>query len=401
MPQAYHIALPEQLRGTVTLPASKSISARALIIAALAGNAQLENLSDCDDTTVLRRALAERSPEIDIHAAGTAMRFGTAFFAVTPGEHILTGTARMQQRPIRLLVSALKTLGADISYVGAEGFPPLRICGRQLEGGSVCIPADVSSQYISALLLVAPTMRRGLTLHLEGEVVSTPYINMTLNLMRYFGAKADWRDEHTLEVLPVAYNAGQAFHVEPDWSGASYWYELMALSPEKEACIHLPGLREDSVQGDSVVRKLFEPLGVKTTFTEEGITLTQMAPEGELMTDFTMCPDLAQTPFPLRRTAKPENQGDRPHRGAAKRTGEAGKKGGSQRPRDVVRRQRDSARSASRHRHLRRPPHGNGLRAVCLLFQESRDSKPGGRCQILSGFLGRPEGYRRTDYVYR
>lgn len=143
MPQAYHIALPEQLRGTVTLPASKSISARALIIAALAGNAQLENLSDCDDTTVLRRALAERSPEIDIHAAGTAMRFGTAFFAVTPGEHVLTGTARMQQRPIRLLVSALKTLGADISYVGAEGFPPLRICGRQLEGGSVCIPADV------------------------------------------------------------------------------------------------------------------------------------------------------------------------------------------------------------------------------------------------------------------
>ena len=120
----------------------------------------------------------------------------------------------MQQRPIRLLVSALKTLGADISYVGAEGFPPLRICGRQLEGGSVCIPADVSSQYISALLLVAPTMRRGLTLHLEGEVVSTPYINMTLNLMRHFGAKADWRDEHTLEVLPAAYNAGQAFHVD-------------------------------------------------------------------------------------------------------------------------------------------------------------------------------------------
>lgn len=295
MPQAYHIALPDHLRGTVTLPASKSISARALIIAALAGNAQLENLSDCDDTTVLRRALAERSPEIDIHAAGTAMRFGTAFFAVTPGEHILTGTARMQQRPIRLLVSALKTLGADISYVGAEGFPPLRICGRQLEGGSVCIPADVSSQYISALLLVAPTMRRGLTLHLEGEVVSTPYINMTLNLMRYFGAKADWRDEHTLEVLPAAYNAGQAFHVEPDWSGASYWYELMALSPDKEACVHLPGLRENSVQGDSVVRKLFEPLGIKTTFTEEGITLTKMAPEGELLTDFTMCPDLAQT----------------------------------------------------------------------------------------------------------
>lgn len=295
MSESYHISLPNHLQGTISLPASKSISARALIIAALAGDTHLENLSDCDDTLVLRRALSERSAEIDIHAAGTAMRFGTAFFAVTPGEHVLTGTARMQQRPIRLLVDALRTLGADIEYVCNAGFPPLRIRGRHLEGGQVSIPANVSSQYISALLLVAPTMKRGLTLQLEGEVVSTPYIDMTLNLMQQFGAQAAWRDDHTLEVLPVPYEAGHTFQVEPDWSGASYWYELVALSPDGAACIHLPGLRPKSVQGDSVVCSLFEPLGVKTTFTPNGITLTKAAAGKDLLTDFTKCPDLAQT----------------------------------------------------------------------------------------------------------
>ena len=292
----YSLYAPQHFDTTIGLPASKSISNRALIIHALShGNIMPRHLSDCDDTEVMLHALQNMPPVIDIKAAGTAMRFLTAYLSVTPGEHIITGTDRMKHRPIGILVDALRYLGADITYEGDEGYPPLRIKGKALEGGPLEIAGNVSSQYISALLLVAPTMRRGLTLHLEGEVVSTPYINMTLNLMRYFGAKADWRDEHTLEVLPAAYNAGQAFHVEPDWSGASYWYELMALSPDKEACVHLPGLRENSVQGDSVVRKLFEPLGVKTTFTEEGITLTKMAPEGELLTDFTMCPDLAQT----------------------------------------------------------------------------------------------------------
>lgn len=295
MPQSYHISLPQTLDAAVTLPASKSISARAMIIAALAGNAQLRNLSDCDDTQVLRRALGERKPEIDIHAAGTAMRFGTAFFSVTPEEHTLTGTARMQQRPIRLLVDALRVLGADIEYVNAEGFPPLRIKGKQLAGGAVSIPADVSSQYISALLMIAPTMKEGLTLELEGEVVSTPYINMTLNLMHTFGAKARWCDDHTLEVLPEFYKPGVCFDVEPDWSAASYWYELVALSPDAGATVHLPGLRAQSVQGDSIVKDLFKPLGVETTFTSSGITLKKCAPCDTLLSDFTTCPDLAQT----------------------------------------------------------------------------------------------------------
>ena len=295
MPEIYHISLPASWRGTVSLPASKSISARAMIIAALAGQTQLENLSDCDDTQVLRRALRKRTPEIDIHAAGTAMRFGTAFFAVTPGEHVLTGTARMQQRPIRLLVDALRALGADIEYAGNEGFPPLRIRGRQLEGGEVNIPAHVSSQYISALLLVAPALKRGLTLRLEGEVVSTPYIDMTLNLMRFFGAQANWRDGHTIEVRPVPYESGHTFRVEPDWSAASYWYELVALSPDAGARVELPGLLPQSVQGDSVVSSLFAPLGVATEFTSTGITLTKQPAAGELLSDFTRCPDLAQT----------------------------------------------------------------------------------------------------------
>lgn len=295
MSQSYHISLPQTLDATVTLPASKSISARAMIIAALAGDAQLRNLSDCDDTQVLRRALGERKPEIDIHAAGTAMRFGTAFFSVTPEEHTLTGTVRMQQRPIRLLVDALRALGADIEYVKAEGFPPLRIKGKHLAGGVVSIPANVSSQYISALLMVAPAMKEGLTLKLEGEVVSTPYINMTLNLMQTFGAKARWCDNHTLEVLPVSYQSGVCFDVEPDWSAASYWYELVALSPDAGATVRLPGLRAQSVQGDSIVKDLFKPLGVETTFASSGVTLKKCAPCDKLLSDFTTCPDLAQT----------------------------------------------------------------------------------------------------------
>lgn len=295
MTTTYAITLPAQLRGTVNLPASKSISARALVVSALAGNCRLENLSDCDDTRVLRRALDEQLPEIDILAAGTAMRFSTAYFAVTPGSHVITGTARMKQRPIRLLVDALRQLGADIEYVENEGFPPLRVTGRTLEGGAVSIPANVSSQYISALLMVAPTMARGLRLTLEGDVVSTPYINMTLSLMRTFGAQADWVDARTLLVQPGGYVGGRTFSVEPDWSAASYWYELVALSPDPAATVTLPGLQRDSWQGDSVVWRLFEPLGVQTTFTPEGAVLRKAAPTDAVVDDFTACPDLAQT----------------------------------------------------------------------------------------------------------
>lgn len=291
----YSVSLPARLCGTVALPASKSISARALVISALAGAPEPEGLSDCDDTRVLRHALAERPDVVDIHAAGTAMRFSTAYFAATAGTHTVTGTDRMQRRPIGVLVDALRRLGAGIDYAGAEGFPPLRVTGHRLHGGTLCIPAHVSSQYVSALLMVAPLMTGGLTLCLEGEIVSTPYIDMTLSLMRAYGAQAAWDDARTLCVEAGGYRSDVRFSVEPDWSAASYWYELVALSSDPGARIVLPGLRPESVQGDSAVSGRFAALGVGTAFTPEGAVLAKVAPTGALETDFTACPDLAQT----------------------------------------------------------------------------------------------------------
>ena len=295
----YQLTFPQSLTGTIVLPASKSISARALIMGALAGNCSLSNLSDCDDTRVLRKALGERLPEIDIMAAGTAMRFSTAYFATCTGEsHVITGTARMQQRPIQVLVDALRQLGADIEYVGNEGFPPLRITGKTLKGGEVELPANVSSQYISALLMIGPTLEKGLHLHLIGEVVSRPYIDMTLGLMKEFGAQASWSSEQDIFVAPHPYTAGMDFCVEPDWSGASYWYEAMALSPDAKARITLPALRENSWQGDSAVCRLFRQLGVDTHFEKSVAILTKNnSTEKPALfdVDFTACPDLAQT----------------------------------------------------------------------------------------------------------
>ena len=295
----YQLTFPQTLLGTIVLPASKSISARALIMGALAGNCSLSNLSDCDDTRVLRKALNERLPEIDIMAAGTAMRFATAYFATCEGEtHVITGTARMQQRPIQVLVDALRTLGADIAYEGNEGYPPLRITGKTLTGGDVDLPANVSSQYISALLMIGPTLKNGLRLHLIGEVVSRPYIDMTLGLMKEFGAEAAWTSPQDIFVAPHPYNPGMDFCVEPDWSGASYWYECVALTADAQCRITLPALRENSWQGDSAVCRLFRQLGVETNF-ENGVailTRNQQTPRPQLFeVDFTSCPDLAQT----------------------------------------------------------------------------------------------------------
>ena len=295
----YQLAFPPTLRGTIALPASKSISARALVMGALAGNCRLSHLSDCDDTRVLRKALEERLPEIDIMAAGTAMRFSTAYFATCAGEtHIITGTERMQQRPIKVLVDALRQIGANIEYVGQEGYPPLRIVGNTLTGGEVSLPANVSSQYISALLMIGPTLQKGLHLHLIGEVVSRPYIDMTLGLMTEFGAKAEWTTQQDLFVAPHPYIQGMDFCVEPDWSGASYCYECVALSQDKDARITLPALRENSWQGDSEVYRLFRQLGVATSFENNTAVLTKQPAVGKdkiFEVDFTACPDLAQT----------------------------------------------------------------------------------------------------------
>ena len=293
----YRVLPPLKLQGNVTLPASKSISNRALIINALSGNAcPPENVSDCDDTRVTVNALGNMPPVIDIMAAGTAMRFLTAYLSALPGEtHVITGTERMQHRPIEVLVEALRSLGAEITYAGETGFPPLRITGRKLVGGKLSLPGNVSSQYISALLMIAPTMKYGLELTLVGGIISRPYIDMTLSIMARFGARAAWTAENVLKVEPVAYQPTPYF-IENDWSAASYWYQMVALSPDDRAQVTLPGLFADSTQGDSAVARLFKPLGVRTEYTERGVRLTKGEPgKGAIEENLLSQPDLAQT----------------------------------------------------------------------------------------------------------
>lgn len=297
------VSAPSSLQASIQLPASKSISNRALIIHALSrGNSLPTNLSDCDDTQVMIRALAAApGAEIDILAAGTAMRFLTAYLSVTPGTHVITGTQRMRQRPIRILVDALRRLGADITYVGEEGFPPLRINGRPLQGAEIELAGNVSSQYISALLMIGAVLPGGLKLKLAGDIVSRPYIDLTLRLMHDFGAHACWLGEDCILVQPDGYR-DVPFTVESDWSAASYWYQMVALSGQASAeapipaCVHLKGLFAHSYQGDSRGADLFARLGVHTEFTNSGVCLTrQGAPARHLNANLVDIPDLAQT----------------------------------------------------------------------------------------------------------
>lgn len=298
----YTLKAPTTLNANIDLPASKSISNRALVIHALSGGATLpSNLSDCDDTEVIIKALENMPHEIDIKAAGTAMRFMAAYLSVTQGEHILTGTERMKHRPIRILVDALRRLGAEISYENEEGYPPLRINGTALEGGRLDVEGDISSQYISALLMIGPALRNGLELHLTGDIISRPYIDLTLCVMRDFGAEVDWTSAETISVKPTPYRQRE-FFIENDWSAASYWYEQVVMSTDSEAEIHLTGLTDGSRQGDSAVRYLFNMLGVKTTFgtREKGVpTTVTLRKCGELPVrldyDFKNQPDMAQT----------------------------------------------------------------------------------------------------------
>ena len=280
-------------RTTVKLPSSKSISNRALILNALSSSPYaVDNLSDCDDTNLMVNALQAEGGDFNVGAAGTTMRFLTAFLANRPGEWTITGTERMKNRPIKVLVEALNALGAHISYMEKTGFPPLRISGSALPGGEIALPGNVSSQYISAILMVAPLMEKGVTLHLEGEIVSRPYIHITLQLMKQFGVSATWED-HTIWVWPQTYTPIR-FLVESDWSAASYWYEMMALSPKAE--IELLGLFKESLQGDAAGAKLFEQLGVETHFTDRGVKLRHTGIRcKELTYDFVNEPDLAQT----------------------------------------------------------------------------------------------------------
>lgn len=291
---------PKYVKGKVILPSSKSLSNRVLVINALSGNRGMlpENVSDCDDTRVMIKWLDGCDETVDVGAAGTAMRFSTALLAVSEGYRVITGSERMKQRPIALLVDALSGLGAEIEYVGNEGYPPLRIKGNPtMKGGCVSLSGGVSSQYISALLMIAPMMEEGLTLTLTGDVVSRPYIDMTIGLMRDFGAKVMWMDDNVVRVEPRVYSK-RDFFVESDWSACSYWYEMVALG---DGDVLLPGLFKDSFQGDSRVAELFSMLGVATEYVEgEGMGACVHIYRtgdvcGRLDLDLVEQPDLAQT----------------------------------------------------------------------------------------------------------
>ena len=272
--------IPKKLEIDIALPASKSVSNRALLLQALCPEKRyaIANLAVCDDTDHMLQGVEAKQAGaklIDIGATGTAMRFLTAYLAITEGETIITGSERMQQRPIGTLVEALRRLGADITYVNKEGYPPLRICGKKLQGGTLEIEAGISSQYISALLMIAPCLTDGLTLHLKGNIASRTYIELTLDLMRKYGAAAEWIDEQTIRVNSGTYE-DTPLTVEADWSAASYWYELAAIAAHlgHDVDITLPALTPDSRQGDRVVAQLFEELGVKTEYSEYGARLT-------------------------------------------------------------------------------------------------------------------------------
>lgn len=278
---------------SVQLPASKSICNRALILNALSYSPyEIQNLSDCDDTDVMVKALNSNDSHFDVKAAGTAMRFLTAFLSKVVGEWTITGTERMKNRPIRILVDALNAVGAKIEYLEKEGFPPLRIMGSALQGGEISLDGGVSSQYISALLMIAPLMEKGLTLHLQGKVISKPYIHLTLQLMKQYGVENEWVGS-TIKVAPQSYRP-LPYTVESDWSAASYWYEMIALSQQAE--IELKGLFKESLQGDAAGAKLFAQLGVATDYKAGGVVLRKNGNVCQkLIYDFVNEPDLAQT----------------------------------------------------------------------------------------------------------
>jgi len=282
------------VQDTIYIPSSKSISNRMLIIRSLSEfSVGLKNLSDSDDTYVLKKALEETEAIKDVGHAGTAMRFLTAYLATIPGEFTLTGSHRMKERPIGSLVTALKKLGAEIEYLENEGFPPLSISGGAIRGGDIGIEAGISSQFISALMMIGPVLEGGLKVRLKGDVVSATYIEMTLSLMNRCGIGATF-DGNQL-VIPEKPYVLDDFSVESDWSGASYWYQIAALMPGSS--IKLPYLIPQSLQGDAVLVDIFEPLGVKSYFQEDGVLLNSHTIDrpDSFEYDFTGCPDLVQT----------------------------------------------------------------------------------------------------------
>lgn len=292
----YRIIAPRRIEGEIDLPASKSISNRVLLLNALCATpGRLSNLAQCDDTDAVLSALAQPdASEVNIGAAGTAMRFLTAYFATREGrEVVIDGTERMRQRPIGVLVDALRQLGADIEYVEAEGYPPLKITGTRLHGGALTVSGSVSSQYITAILLIAPVIG-GITLTIEGEIMSRPYIDMTLALMDRYGVKAEWR-ENVIHVPAGEYTALD-FTVEADWSAASYWWAMQAIVPQSR--ITLKGLEPQSLQGDSRIAELMSQMGVMGNWCGRYLDLRSNGGVGcccSTFADLSGTPDIAQT----------------------------------------------------------------------------------------------------------
>ncbi|QXU39709.1 3-phosphoshikimate 1-carboxyvinyltransferase [Pedobacter sp. D749] len=289
----------------IQLTGSKSECNRALIISALSKKlVKVENLSNAADTVTLNGILnnleeeleveIEESKTVDVGPAGTAMRFLSAYLSAKNGNFLLTGTERMKQRPIGILAEALRTIGADISYVESDGFPPLNITGPlNQKTAEVKIKGDISSQYISALLMIAPILPQGLTLEIEGELTSKPYVDMTLDMLAEVGIEHSWNG-NSITIKPQVFKAGTLV-VEPDWSAASYWYSIAALADEAE--INLPTLKEKSLQGDSQIKNIMKIFGIATSKTDNGIAISNLglSLDTKEILDLKTCPDLAQT----------------------------------------------------------------------------------------------------------
>ena len=280
----------------ITITGSKSESNRLLLLKALFKNLEIQNVSNSDDSQYMLKALDSEAPLVDIHHAGTAMRFLTAYFATLEGKTtLLTGSQRMQERPIKILVDTLRALGADIEYDKEEGYPPLRITGKMLVKDEVRMKANVSSQYISALLLMATKLKNGLTLHLEGKITSIPYIKMTLSLLEQLGVETSFEGQ-VIQVKPYLETVSKTVVVESDWSSASYFYSIVALSPVGTQ-INLSTYKKESLQGDSVLQEIYTHLGVQTIFEGSKINITKInnnLPES-LDLDLANAPDIAQT----------------------------------------------------------------------------------------------------------
>ena len=282
--------------GSITITGSKSESNRLLILKALYPDLEISNLSNSDDTQVTLKALKNNESIVDIHHAGTAMRFLTAFFSVKPNSKVvLTGSSRMQDRPIELLVEALRSLGAEIEYVNKKGFPPLKITGKKIDVSQVALPADISSQYISALMLIAPSLKNGLEIELIGETTSIPYIKMTQTLLDNLGFKTFFNN-NKIKISPAEKITLNQWTVESDWSSASYFYSVVAIANKSE--ITLESYYSESLQGDSDLVQIYKKIGVTTVFNNGSITLSKtpnfVLPE-VLDLDLRNTPDLAQT----------------------------------------------------------------------------------------------------------